>query len=104
MHRIYTPAPFAGLTHLDGAIWWVLMVTLHEATSLLIKPTVLQTAVGGNTHILFGVRSGIRTHDTRVLQAPPFDRSGTLTLPFVLLTALSAMLMRDSLELPQLYT
>ncbi len=34
MHRIYTPAPFAGLTHLDGAIWWVLMVTLHEATSL----------------------------------------------------------------------
>jgi hypothetical protein len=39
--------------------WWVLMVTLHEATSLLIKPTVLQTAVGGNTHILLVEDSGI---------------------------------------------
>jgi hypothetical protein len=67
-------------------------------------PTDLQSAVGGNTHILFGVRSGIRTHDTRVLQAPPFDRSGTLTIPFDMLIALFAMLMRDSLELPQLYT
>jgi len=52
------------------------MVTLHEATSDLIMPTVLQTADRGTTH----------------------------KLPFEMLTALFAMLMRNSLELPQLCT
>lgn len=43
------------------AFWWVVMVTLHEATSQLIMPTVLQTAVGGTTLVCLNLvdRKGI---------------------------------------------